>query len=77
MQTPATAGILSTAGDIVFSGTSQGDIFALHATTGQLLWKFKAGSTVLAAPVTYLVGGKQYIALGAGRAMFVFSIPEP
>ncbi len=76
MKTQASAGILSTAGDIVFSGTGQGDVIALHAATGELLWKFKGGGGVIAAPVTYLVGGKQYISLAVGRALFAFTLVE-
>jgi alcohol dehydrogenase (cytochrome c) len=76
MKTTATAGILSTAGDLVFSGSGQGDVFALHAGTGQLLWRFKGGSTVIAAPVTYALEGKQYFALAVGRALFTFTLPE-
>ena len=74
LKTQASAGILSTAGDLVFSGTGQGDVFALHAATGKLLWRFKGGGGVIAAPVTYMLDGKQFVALAVGRALFVFGL---
>jgi alcohol dehydrogenase (cytochrome c) len=75
MKSQATAGILSTAGDLVVSATG-GDVIALHAATGELLWRFKGGSGALAAPVTYMVNGKQYIAMAVGRSIFAFTIPD-
>ncbi|MFN7919378.1 MAG: PQQ-dependent dehydrogenase, methanol/ethanol family [Bryobacteraceae bacterium] len=76
LKSPASAGILSTKGNLVFSGTPQGDFFALNATTGDLLWRFKGGGTVIANPVTYALDGQQYVAIPIGKALFVFGLGE-
>ena len=61
-------GTLTTAGNLVFQGTSGGKLHAYRADTGLPLWNFDAGVGISAAPVTYAVGGKQYVAVLAGWA---------
>ena len=63
---------MSTAGNLVFGGTPGGYVFALNATTGEELWKLAVGGSVAAAPVTYLVDGKQQVTIAAGNALFTF-----
>ena len=64
---PVWSGALATAGDIVFYGTMEGWFKAVHARTGQELWKFKTGSGIIGQPVTYRgPDGKQYVAILAG-----------
>jgi PQQ-dependent dehydrogenase (methanol/ethanol family) len=65
-------GMLSTAGGLVFHGDLKGWFKALDAKTGSTLWKFNTGSGVSAAPMTYELGGKQYLAVVSGRT---FAIP--
>jgi lanthanide-dependent methanol dehydrogenase len=70
------SGALATAGDVVFYGTVDGFFKAVDARTGQELWRFKVGSGVIGAPVTYLgPDGKQYVAVltGVGGAAGVDS----
>jgi alcohol dehydrogenase (cytochrome c) len=74
-QTPPWCGVLATAGDVVFSGTMEGDFFALDAVSGKLLWRFQTGGEVWANPISYRSEGKQYIALAAGNSMIVFALP--
>ena len=63
----AWSGALSTGGDVVFYGTMDGWFKAVHASTGEELWKFKAGSGIIGAPMTYLgPDGKQYVAILSG-----------
>ncbi len=63
----AYGGALATAGDVVFYGTMEGWLKAVHAKTGELLWKFKTGSGIIANPMTYLgPDGKQYVAVISG-----------
>jgi quinohemoprotein ethanol dehydrogenase len=50
----------------VFQGTADGRFVAYRATDGQLLWQSPAGTGVIAAPVTYLVDGEQYVTVMAG-----------
>ena len=70
------SGALVTAGDVVFYGTIDGHFKAVDARTGQELWRFKTGSGVIGAPVTYIgPDGKQYVAVltGVGGAAGVDS----
>lgn len=64
---PVWSGVLVTAGDLVFYGTLDGWLKAANARTGQLLWKFKVGSGVVGAPISYTgADGRQYLAVYAG-----------
>ena len=60
------AGTLTTAGSLVFQGTADGKFHAYNAYTGKLLWTFDAGLGISAAPITYKINGKQYVALLVG-----------
>jgi len=73
MMPKSTAGVLSTAGNLVFSGTAKGVFFALDARTGNELWRVGLGARVHASPVTYQVEGRQYVTIAAGNAFFTFS----
>jgi len=63
---PMIGGILATAGGLVFTGEGNGKFAAYNSSTGKELWSFHAGAGVNAPPSTYMVGGKQYIVVGAG-----------
>ena len=65
-SSPVNGGILSTAGNLVFEGTAQGNLEAYRADNGEKLWSAVAQSGVVAAPITYTVGGEQYVALEVG-----------
>jgi alcohol dehydrogenase (cytochrome c) len=65
-EQPLIGGALATAGDLVFYGEGNGMFRALHAGTGKLLWEFNCGAGANAMPVSYTVGGKQYVAMGCG-----------
>jgi len=67
-------GLLSTAGSVVFGGDDE-VFFALAAETGAELWRFNAGGCICAAPVTYTVEGRQYVAIAAGRSILAFALP--
>jgi alcohol dehydrogenase (cytochrome c) len=72
--TPPWAGLLSTAGNLVFGGTSEGQVFALNATNGKPLWRYQAGGAARSNPISYSVDGKQYIATTMGNTLFVFGL---
>ena len=76
VQARSTAGVLSTAGDLVFSGTIDGFFFALDAQTGEELWHINVGSRVHAAPMSYMVDGKQYIGIAAGNVFYTFALGD-
>ncbi|HZP33298.1 MAG TPA: PQQ-dependent dehydrogenase, methanol/ethanol family [Candidatus Acidoferrales bacterium] len=63
---PGSGGTLSTAGDLVFQGRADGKLIAYRATDGKAIWEFDAGIGIMAPPMTYEAGGKQYIAVLAG-----------
>ncbi|HEY6853350.1 MAG TPA: PQQ-dependent dehydrogenase, methanol/ethanol family, partial [Gemmatimonadales bacterium] len=64
---PVWSGSVVTAGGVVFYGTLDGWFKAADAATGKVLWKFKVGSGVVGAPITYRgPDGKQYVAVYAG-----------
>jgi PQQ-dependent dehydrogenase (methanol/ethanol family) len=65
-------GMLSTSGGLVFHGDIKGWFKALDAKTGRPLWQFQTGSGISAGPMTYELGGKQYVAVVSGRT---FAIP--
>jgi alcohol dehydrogenase (cytochrome c) len=68
-------GMLATAGDVVFGGGKDGYFVALDARTGKLLWKAALGGQVNAGAMTYAVNGRQFVAVAAGTALFVFALP--
>lgn len=71
---PMVGGTLATAGGLVFTGDQHGYALALDDTTGELLWKFQTGSTVRGQPVTYKIGGRQYVAVPSGGGGLAVSI---
>ena len=70
-ELPYTGAMLSTGGGLVFHGDIKGWFKALDAKTGKTLWKFNAGSGITAAPMTYELDGKQYIAVVSGRTLSI------
>jgi alcohol dehydrogenase (cytochrome c) len=61
-----TAGALATAGSIVVTALIEGTVMALDDQTLEELWSFNVGTGINAPPMTYAVGGKQYIAIATG-----------
>ena len=74
VHTPPWCGLMSTAGGLVFSGTMEGDFFALDAQNGKLLWRFQTGGEIWSNPISYLYDGRQYVAVAAGSAIVVFGL---
>jgi alcohol dehydrogenase (cytochrome c) len=68
---PWAGGVTSTAGGVVFHGDITGVFKALDSKTGKTLWKFNAGSGISAAPMTYTLDGKQYVAVVSGRTLSI------
>ena len=60
-------GILTTAGNLIFSGGTSDRFFRAHdASTGEELWRFRTNSGIIGVPSTYSVNGKQYVAIQSG-----------
>jgi alcohol dehydrogenase (cytochrome c) len=68
------AGLLTTASGLVFTGGREGYVYALDARTGKELWKAHLGGQINMAPITYSVGGRQYVAVIAGRTLVSFAL---
>jgi alcohol dehydrogenase (cytochrome c) len=64
---PVVAGVTPTAGGVVFTGDLNGNLLALDAHTGGVLYKFNTGGAIAGGVVTYETGGKQYLATTSGN----------
>ena len=64
---PFNGGTLATAGGLVFAGDMEGNFRAFDAKNGEVLWSKNLGSGIGAAPISFSVDGKQYIAIVVGR----------
>jgi alcohol dehydrogenase (cytochrome c) len=67
------SGLLSTEGGLVL-GASGGVCFAVDAETGREVWRVSLGGDTKAAPISFMVDGRQVIAVAAGHALFVFEL---
>ena len=63
---PLWGGVLTTGGNLVFTGTPEGYLKAFDAKTGEELWKFQTGSGVVGSPITWEDDGEQYVAVMSG-----------
>jgi alcohol dehydrogenase (cytochrome c) len=68
---PYTGGMMTTKSNLLFHGDIKGMFKAVDAKTGKTLWKFNTGSGITAAPMTYTLDGKQYIAVVSGRTLSI------
>jgi quinohemoprotein ethanol dehydrogenase len=66
LQTIWNGGVMATAGNLVFQGDAEGYLSTYDATTGARLRRDYLGMGIIAAPMSYAVGGKQYISILAG-----------
>ncbi|TDU26769.1 methanol/ethanol dehydrogenase mdh2 apoprotein [Panacagrimonas perspica] len=65
-EMPLWAGTLTTAGGLVFTGTSDGYVKAFDDKTGKQLWQFQTGSGVVSSPITWEMDGEQYVGIASG-----------
>jgi quinohemoprotein ethanol dehydrogenase len=70
-------GILSTGGNLVFQGDADGYLNVYAADTGKLLKRIDVGTSIMAAPMTYRVGGEQYVSVMAGYGGGLLYEPFP
>ena len=69
------AGVMTTAGGLVFFGDDAQSFEAVDATTGKPLWHFNTGQNISASPMAYAIDAKQYVAIAAGSDIFTFALP--
>jgi len=70
------AGMLTTAADLLFTGGREGYFYAFDAKNGQLLWKTNLGGSIVSAPITYEIGGKQYVSVISGNILSTFALQD-
>jgi len=73
-NTGLTAGLLTTAGRLLFAGDVSGNFVAYDPTNGTPLWHTQLGANTSNAPETYMVDGKQYVLVAAGDTLYAFTI---
>ncbi len=69
------SGMLTTATNLLFTGSREGYFWALDAETGKPLWHATTGGQISSTAVTYMVDSKQYIAISANHSVFAFALP--
>jgi PQQ-dependent dehydrogenase (methanol/ethanol family) len=87
-DTPMLAGVTPTGGDVLFTGDLNGDFLVMSESTGEVIYRFNTGGAIAGGVSTYLVEGKQYVAVASGNAsrttwgtsgaatVFVFGLPD-
>lgn len=73
----ARAGIVSTAGNVLFTGGPSNDLVALDATTGRALWHAGLNASISNGPITYELAGRQYVVAAAADTLWAFVLNEP
>lgn len=71
MATPMVAAVAPTAGGLVFTGDLNGNLLALDATSGKMLYRYDTKNAMAGGIITYRAGGAQYVAASAGNTSFV------
>ncbi|GGE42199.1 alcohol dehydrogenase [Halopseudomonas oceani] len=63
---PLWGGVLSTQGNLVFTGNPEGYLMAFDSRNGEKLWQFNTGSGVIGSPITWEMDGEQYVSVMSG-----------
>src|SRR5262249_27588348 len=67
-------GLLSTAGNLVFTGDDQGNLIAFSADQGRILWHYRASAAQSNGPITYMQDGRQWVVLAAGDTLYAYAL---
>ncbi len=70
-------GLLSTAGNVLFTAGPSQDFLALDARTGAPLWNARLNAAPSNGPITYELDGRQYVVMAAGDILWAFVLNEP
>jgi alcohol dehydrogenase (cytochrome c) len=74
---PSTAGLLTTASGLIFSGDNDGNVLALDSRSGKLLWRYQMGAPLHgASAVTYMLDGRQFVLVPAGTTLTAWALPQ-
>jgi alcohol dehydrogenase (cytochrome c) len=75
--TATMAGVMSTAGGLVVAGDHQGNFSAFDSRTGEHLWRYQTGTRIWgAAPMSYLLDGRQHVIIPSGATLVAFALLE-
>ncbi len=69
------AGVLATAGNLVFAASKDGNLMALDAKSGKIVWHYQTGAAMRSSPMSFAVDGKQYIAITNDSTLLTFALP--
>ncbi len=69
-RAPQTTGVLATAGGVVLAGAFDRYVRAYDDASGKVLWEARLNDVSSSSPITYTVGGKQYVAIVTGQGGF-------
>ena len=70
------SGVLSTAGGLVFYGETGGGFAAVDAKSGKTLWTFRGNRPWRGCAMTYMLNGRQYVAIASGNNILTFALPQ-
>jgi alcohol dehydrogenase (cytochrome c) len=70
------SGTLATGGDLVFFGEPEGELVALDARTGSRLWSHRVAAKLQAPPISYMLDGRQYVAVVSPDGVVAFGLPD-
>ena len=71
------SGVMATGGGLVFKGTDDGYFQAFNKATGEQLLNIHVGTSIMAAPMSYMVNGVQYVSVMAAFGGGGWSMPHP
>ncbi len=70
------SGILSTAGNLLFTSDVTGNLLALESNTGEVLWHAYGGGLMNSSPMTYQTAGRQFVLTAVDSILYAWSLPE-
>ncbi len=70
------AGILTTAGNLIFTADNSDNLLVLDPQTGKTLWHMNLGARMEAGPSTYQLDGRQYLLTPAGGLILAWTLPQ-
>ena len=74
---PTFGGVMTTAAGLVFAGDHEGNFMAFNAATGENLWHYQTGSRIWgAAPMTFMLDGRQLVLIASGTTLTAFALPN-
>ena len=74
-QEAAMGRLAATGGGLVFGGDREGGVRAFDHETGEVIWETYLGSPITRSPITYAVGGRQYVAIYTdNNVVFAFAV---